>query len=918
MEILLSRLEEHLVNFHKELELNYARKTSEVLCKILLKNASISSDEFYDLYGQKLVDKVKPETIKVSKNHTKKIKVELEKVLAYGNFESHDSDDEMDRDTKNEIKETIDKLIKLVFLSESVNFDHKLPNYIFSNYKSKIIDDEEWQCNKIIESVYPNREYSNISSSKEYEFYELIEPDQRKLGFLFFGRNVSLRANILEIVASNGFDKFQSLTILIPNEISKRTGVAVRNKLESLEKISNELIKPVNNNISIKTDYIENYIWDQCLPASFKKPSNIENDPYFVDQALFFDNGDSIFSQELISKISIVREDGDKPTYFIIGSGGAGKTTFCDETIKAIDKITSKGKRKKALMLSSFELPEDIPNNINVHSIQDLYFLLKGDHGGINRSILELNISSGNFILVIDGLDEIVSKLKDRFNINGFFESIDNLNHTYQNSSILITSRDLSYCLDYKSIVGVKILNLKGFDVDLSKKYFEKRFKNKENAFDLEKKSLKYLSELSSGNNTTPLMLALISDLVEDGDDLKINSSSDYFIDENPLDNIVYSLISREIDKQNLEITTDQYFQIIKDIVVEYNGKISNTQLRDLVEITTESTNDDYYKAFYISPLLSKRRSDYHIKYDSLELWFKKRALFSCLRKRKVFDYNCLKVFSTTNAYLGEDLISDFNNLDLDTDFLNENIKFYLKEIIAKERVLDVDMKIISGLLYLFVAKNKINDKCDLSIAIKSLLPIEFDKIKKICIYGSFHPIDFNDIVVSEGYFNRYTNLSNCIFPENKTIFYDSTFINFSADDFSKKSSLNKNHFDNCSLDKGLLEVINKVENTIVNKVENIKHDLKKIFKCGYSEGGFSWKSILVYKQQCNSLKSNIILSEWFEILQKNDFIMKEKAKSSSENGYVVAPEVRLEVKNFLTQSRESKKINSLINSLTR
>lgn len=852
----------------------------------------------------------------------KKIKVELEKILAYGNFESHDSDDGIDIDEKNEIKETIDKLIKLVFLSESVNFDHKLPNYIFSNYKSKIIDDEEWQCSKIIESVYPNREYSNITSSKEYEFYELIEPDQRKLGFLFFGRNVSLRSNIIELIKSNNFEKFQSLTILIPNEISKRTGVTVRNKLENLERISHDLIKPLNKNISIKTDFIENYIWDQCLPSGFKKPSNIENDPYFVDQALFYDNGDSIFSQELINKISIVREEGDKPTYLIMGSGGAGKTTFCDEAIKAIDKITSRGKRKKALMLSSFELPDDIQNNININininSIQDLYFLLKGDKYGINRSILELNISSGNFILVIDGLDEIVSKLKDRFDINAFFESIDNLNHTYQNSSILITSRDLSYCLDYNSLVGVKILNLKGFDIDLSKKYFEKRFKNTDNALEFEKKALKYLSELNSDNNTTPLMLALISDLVEDGDDIQINSSSEYFINDNPLDAIIFSLISREIDKQALRITPDQYFQIIKDIVIEYNGKISNVELKDLIEITTETTNEDYYKAFYISPLLSNRRNDYYIKYDSLELWFKKRALFSCLKKRKIFDLNCLKVFSTTNAYLGEDLISDFSDLDFDENLLNDNIKFYLSKIIEKDNISDVEMKIISGLLYLFVAKNNIKDKADLSSSIRSIFPIEFEKIKKICVYGSFYPIDFNEIIVSEGYFNRYSNLSNCIIPENKTIFYNSTFLNFSADDFSKNSNISKNNFDNCILDKGLLEVINKVESTIVNKVDNIKHDLKKIFKCGYSEGGFSWKSILVYKQQCNSLKSNIILSEWFEILQKNNFIVKEKAKASSDSGYIVASEVRLEVKNFLTQSRESKKISILINSLTK
>ena len=227
-------------------------------------------------------------------------------------------------------------------------------------------------------------------------------------------------------------------------------------------------------------------------------------------------------------------------------------------------------------------------------------------------------------------------------------------------------------------------LSLKGFDQDLSKQYFVKRFKDRDDSCDLERKALKYLSELNSGNNTTPLMLALISDLIQDGNDLKINSNSENFVDNNPLDLIVYSLINREVDKQNLDMSPDQYFEIIRDIVIEYNGKISSTQLKDLVEITSESMVQEYYKAFYISPLLTKIRREYHVKYDSLELWFKVRALLSILKKKRVYNYNCLKAFSTTNGYLGEDLISELKDLDFDINFLNENIKFYLDVKLTK------------------------------------------------------------------------------------------------------------------------------------------------------------------------------------------------------------------------------------------
>ena len=74
MEVLLSRLEDHIISFHKELELNYARKSVEVLCRILLKNANNLSENHTEFYGRNLLDKLKPEMINVSKNHKLSLK----------------------------------------------------------------------------------------------------------------------------------------------------------------------------------------------------------------------------------------------------------------------------------------------------------------------------------------------------------------------------------------------------------------------------------------------------------------------------------------------------------------------------------------------------------------------------------------------------------------------------------------------------------------------------------------------------------------------------------------------------------------------------------------------------------------------------------------------------------------------------
>ena len=66
-------------------------------------------------------------------------------------------------------------------------------------------------------------------------------------------------------------------------------------------------------------------------------------------------------------------------------------------------------------------------------------------------------------------------------------------------------------------------------------------------------------------------------------------------------------MIQRDIEKQNLLISIDNYFEIIRDMIIEYGGKVDSNQLTEIIDMSIENNQESQYSAFFVSPLLSKR-----------------------------------------------------------------------------------------------------------------------------------------------------------------------------------------------------------------------------------------------------------------------------------------------------------------------
>lgn len=918
----LERLSTYIIDFEKTKDFNCARKAAEAVCRIILlnsQNATIQAKASVTKLNS-LIDSLTTENVGIDQNHLKKIKIDLNAIQTFGNILSHDSSYVISAEDVSRLELNVDQLLRAVFDSrEMVNIDQKLPSSIYHKIHKLVLGDEDWRCDKIINIVYPNRARTSKHIEKDFELHIIKDVDTRSVGLLFLGRNICFKQSIEEAFKLVTMRTLSTLTVLFPTEISKTTGKAVKHRKEYIERLTKDISSQFPQ-LTLSHEFIEDYIWDRCLPDAAKSVDSFSGEPYFIDQNLHSANG-SYLSLEFVDSIVKNSIPSKKPIYVVFGDGGAGKTTFCEEAVAKINQFQDRGLKKKAILLSSFDVPDDLASNgVQIDSLEGLYALTTGgDENLINPTNLALNISSGNLVIVVDGLDEIQAKLKERFLLDDFLDSVSDLNDTYLNCSVIITSREI----DKRSFErpDVSIFYIKGFDEHLLQKYLEKRFKKDYAAI---ARARDYVTQISKNSETTPLIIRLVSELAAD-----INSnrkilipSEKYFQKDQILDKVVFQLIDREVTtKQVLPISVDQYFEFLKDIVFEYGGRATKDEFNLLIEVaiagSTGPAKIKDFKNLHLSTLLRRDGDCVKIKYDSLELWIKSRYLTHLFnRGQSEHDINVIKAIAQ-NCYKGGVLVEEIAKFKPKTTIYESTVIRQWIPKLNSEFDEPLIRKLISALLYIAFEGNH-GDRSERARKLSEIFGIDSGgKIYGLSIFGSFYPLDFSSITIQNGYFNNFSNLSKSLIPSGKIVFFATEILGVEKETFGRGVATRDNFDSECVLCQELNDIIDSDSENKEKLQTNIRNDLQKILRVGFKGGNFVWKSESLYKQQCGSLKSKLALSNYLHSLEKEGFISSVAATGSPGNGFIVSEEVRLDVKDFLTQSILSQKIERLLQKLT-
>lgn len=921
----IEKLSKTLEEFLLSRDLNIARKIGEGLCKILILNTG-NIDLIKASHGktlQPLTDLLKADSLKTTDTHVKKIKSALHTVQTFGNIESHFEQKEIATEEEiHRVEKAIEALLTYIFDSkDNIYIDQKLPENLYTLIHKKIVTDENWQCEKIISLVYPNRARTLENSSNEHNFYTIIDADKRKLGLFFIGRNVSFKNTIEKSL--NGFDLncLSSLTFLFPNEISSTTGLPVKGRKEYITNLSFSIINTTlssHSRLETRYEFIEDYIWDMCLNDDAKGIINRKKEPFFIDQKLHSDNLE-VLSLSFVENIITNKVIDKKPLYLVLGDGGAGKTTFCKQAVQKINDLKSKHSKKAAILISSFDIPSEIGSiDIQVDSLQSLYSLIsKTDENPISIDSFSLNISSGNLLVIIDGLDEIQAKLKEKFSLERFVNSVCELNDTYLNCSVIIASREINRSNLKSEDIG--ILRLKGFDDVLINQYLSKRFSEQKDAIS---RARSIISEIKGNEELTPLILRFISELAAEPDQSKIgDGTSKYLQKEKPLDNVIFQLINRETKKQNLPATCDQYFEILKDIVFEYGGSITPENLNYVTEITLAGSDNlnsllifkNIDNSSFLLRIVDSHDSLLKLKHDALNQWIKARYLAYIINTNsKETDKQILKVLAQ-DCYRGGPLVKEIAKFKMDSTTYESAV---ISDIVENINDLEAEtsLRAISALAYIFFQNPNGNKKQNTELLNTLFNQKTAKEIKRISIYGDFYALDLDDSTIVDGYFNDFTNLAKSSITDS-TLFKHTKFENFNRNDFGK-NNLSPQNFIECSLCPELRAVVDISEGNIQKTTENIKSDIEKVLKVGFRSSAFAWKSEKLYLQQCASLRSRLTLKRLLEAMTAANFLKKERATASSDYGYVVCEDIQNEVEDFLTQSIVSENIESLLQSL--
>jgi len=953
--------------------LNSARKSAEAVCKaVILKR-------FDEELGSDIIDNIRkrdasrtghsnprmleleqliinvtnadePTTIS-NKQQRSQILSYLRLIQAKGNTGSHDFDTK-----KNKVKLTTIKLIRFTLIELVVWFyeeflEQSIPKeieiYITESKENYIENGEEAEVQdlrglEIVKLAYPKKKVifaqpDYNSDGIGYEFVAVEIARNNIIGHLLVKSKISLAKTLRhflgEILNSLTFS-LSTLQICTPRIINLEKGTETKRR-ELLEKEFKKIVLEQGLDTSLIenliVDYIDDFVWNNCLydNSSYETDTHYsyedtEND-YFLDQELFLVEKDGDSQKHKLSleylKDVLSSSETKYPVTAIVGQAGIGKTTFCDQAISLINSYP----KKRSLLISSEDFQGVLPRS-KVRSISDLYELISTKVHNDNPSAiletnnLEINISCGNIVLIIDGIDEIESLLGTQFELDSFLESTASLNRSYRRCLIIITSRD--YHLDsYLENPSMQTFKLLGFNEESVENYLsEKRGLTPIQI----RKTRKYLQEFETEHNSRyiPLYLSLICDLLEAEEiseeiiDYEIQESK-YFYNVIPFDNLMYKLIRRELVRQKIEseIDCDQYIDVLLRMLLQHKGEVYKDTFNNYIDLSfpkglSEQEYSNRRNPFYVSPFLATTRNGekFKLKYDFLSMWLLSR-LFLYQYSKHEHDEQQLKIefvkqlsdlYDGSSLLLGElrelQKLIKLNDLTCGKNILTKLLNEYVFH--GENTDILIYRKAISGLLYFCLSQ--IDDMTSSGYT-KALVELFGGiKIDSMCVFGNFFPLNFREIEIHDGWVERYGNFQKSKFPE-KAVFYDTTFK-------ETEPPLGLKHverlFVNCFLNKEMEIAIDVSKSSIGQIQKRVREDLSQIFKVAFKRQAFRWKSEFIYKEETSLQYGD--LKKYLNFLVLKGVFLKTPNKYSGPDGYEVSSNYRESVKT-LAQSGSSK-----------
>lgn len=622
-------------------------------------------------------------------------------------------------------------------------------------------------------------------------------------------------------------------------------------------------------------DFIFNRVVEKHAAASLISPP--EN---YVDQMIYRGDGEALVSSRY-AKTFIYSPDRQEskpsPISIILGQGGIGKTTFCLRLAEIINKREKLEKRM--LLITKADILRNYSGEV-IDSISKLYIEyaknITGQVRPISHETFSLALSSGSIILMIDGIDEIESALGEKFKMQAFLDSIGNLNESLNSCRVLMTSRD-SNASRFIETKNSETLFIKGFSAVDIDNYTEK------DGQEIKKEIKDFSNQIKNKDGlVNPYLLHvvrqfLVSTKKESWETQDIKSER-LKIDE-PFDYCLARALLREIEKQSLHISVDDYYDLLNEIVVVKENSMDDEYFESYIEIylqkngATPFPRRTTYLKFFLFENKNFLTSVSHSEYVSHILLNKLYSIFfkndSATREDVVIVRSIFGSTKNENFGLIGRLCSRLHETDASEIEIECKVKFIFDEIrrggknITSERAIHA----LHEFVIEYWAPKTASERRSIIEKIHNK-----DRISEICILSDFASIDFSNCTVEGGVFRNFQSFFNCKTNEN-TRFIDCSFSNCSSS--FKRENVRSEIFVNCSLDEGMRHLLHAGEDKRAETLLRSKSDVKQILKAMRQGLGFASLSLNKIKAYSN-LVSERSYEDFIDFMCRADVLIAQ------------------------------------------
>lgn len=692
---------------------------------------------------------------------------------------------------------------------------------------------------------------------------------------------------------------------------------------ETRKKNIQEKFKPIN------IFYIDEFIKNHCTPkiigdddSRYLNISNFILPPFKSSN----DNLDiKSFFNDWYDKV-------EEPILVIKGSGGIGKTTLAQYFA---DNLLTENPNHYVLFIDSVQIKDSLlksknRDNLSIYNFYEALFDITDNlQEKLSEELFKINLDAGNILVLIDGLDEVISKIPN-FNVTEFINSIKNASNELGNGKVIITCRTYFWDKTDFPAEHFRIIELEPFSENQAKEFFNKSFQQNEKKTN---KALKLASDFKFPNSEKeyifhPYVLDIIRSIIDsESEQLNIQVAdlhSNYLKQTIKGDYILYRVCEREKIRVG-QIDVDKQTKFFINFSVEKRGIIKQVDLKNFLEVSIEEKVDNTtVEAFKSHPFLKILDNSLVFRYDFLADIYKGIFMSNFFNYQKgnikitkpfidILNESCW-YGSALNIEIVNRIVSwTEDDLLLVSDIINQvkNDKSLTEDLIRKS------IANIFNLSLTINGKFKDNNITNNTNLMKNLFESGRNRILNLNILNintdQNIKLDFSDLTIENALIDNYNNFWKCNFNE-KTQFMNCVLLNIKVK--TTQSSINKNNFVDCTFDSGLEDSLKITETVIQNYTESLKIFLSQFFHLFVSNGklGRQWEHKVIMPRYSGINKLNINYNKLIKLLKKNNLITV--TEELGKNKFAVSDSQKEAVNKFMKDGTLSKNIIELIEEL--